>query len=271
MNDLDLATNKSLADLAARIRAEHEAAAAFMKRGLERAINAGNLLIEAKAQLKHGQWLPWLAEHCQLPERTATHYMRLARHEDEIGNVADLTVRGALELLAPPRRASSFPHWKDWAESFNNIEEWAEATTREPFTDYDFDPKRDDWLNETLWKLATVVGAPAEAIMLLQLGDDYKLPAQHALSADHIHEVTMAIASYAKGEKAVDIDARNPLDAAITLKILAQCLVGLMFSEIEAREGLSPEEVEERAQRAWNAVTEFDRCRSGGNGAHPPR
>jgi Protein of unknown function (DUF3102) len=97
----DIAASNSLADLAARIRAEHEAVAAFMKKGLERAICAGELLLEAKAQLNHGEWLPWLAEHCQIPERTATHYMRLARHADEIGNVADLTVRGALELLAP--------------------------------------------------------------------------------------------------------------------------------------------------------------------------
>ena len=47
------------ADLAARIRAEHEAVIIFMKKGLERAIRAGELLLEAKAQIgKHGQWLP---------------------------------------------------------------------------------------------------------------------------------------------------------------------------------------------------------------------
>jgi hypothetical protein len=79
-----------------------------MKRGLTHAIAAGQLLIEAKAQLKHGQWLPWLAEHCpaSLPERTASFYMRLARHAPELeaksATVADLTIRGAIQLLAPP-------------------------------------------------------------------------------------------------------------------------------------------------------------------------
>jgi len=98
---------RSLADLAARIRAEHEATAIAIKRGLEHATNAGNLLIEAKAQLaQHGQWLPWLRDHCQVPERTASHYMRLARHAHELGaksaTVADLTVREAVALITKP-------------------------------------------------------------------------------------------------------------------------------------------------------------------------
>jgi DNA modification methylase len=96
---LELSKSNSLADLAARIRQEHEASAAAMKRSLEHAIAAGKLLNEAKAQLKHGQWLPWLREHCRVPERTATLYMRLAKHFGEIGNVADLSIRDAVALI----------------------------------------------------------------------------------------------------------------------------------------------------------------------------
>src|SRR5258708_2260447 len=101
---MDITLSNSLADLAARIRAEHEGARAAIKRGTEHAMAAGDLLIEAKSQLKHGQWLPWLDEHCAMSDRTACLYMRLARErsriETEIGNVADLTVRGAILLLA---------------------------------------------------------------------------------------------------------------------------------------------------------------------------
>jgi hypothetical protein len=50
--------SNSLADLAARIRNYHEATVAALKSSVEFAMNAGDLLIEAKAQLKHGQWLP---------------------------------------------------------------------------------------------------------------------------------------------------------------------------------------------------------------------
>jgi DUF3102 family protein len=97
----DPARSNSLADLAARIRIEHEACRQALKHGLEHAIAAGELLIEAKKQLKHGQWLPWLREHCRTPERTARHYMRLAKHKEQIGNIADLTVTEAVAALAP--------------------------------------------------------------------------------------------------------------------------------------------------------------------------
>jgi hypothetical protein len=75
-----------------------------VRRGLAHAIAAGELLIEAKAQLKHGQWGPWLAEHCAIPDRTARLYVRLARNRpalEQNGNVADLSLRGAVEMLTP--------------------------------------------------------------------------------------------------------------------------------------------------------------------------
>jgi hypothetical protein len=100
-----LTVSNSLADLAARIKVEHEAYVAAVKQSLSRALAAGDMLIEAKAQLKHGEWLPWLAERCGIPERTASRYMKLARNratiEAEIGHVADLTVRAAVALLTP--------------------------------------------------------------------------------------------------------------------------------------------------------------------------
>jgi len=96
-----LASSNSLVDLAARIRSHHDATKAALKTGIDHAMAAGDLLIEAKAQIPHGIWLPWLKEHCAVSERTARLYMRLARNrsEIEIGNVADLSVRGALALI----------------------------------------------------------------------------------------------------------------------------------------------------------------------------
>src|SRR5262245_30830655 len=97
--------SNSLPDLAFRIRAEHEAAADGYKRGAEHAMNCGDLLIEAKAKVPHGQWLPWLSEHCSISERTAQLYMRLARARPQIEakaqRVADLSLRAATAELAP--------------------------------------------------------------------------------------------------------------------------------------------------------------------------
>src|SRR6202044_2192582 len=82
---------------------EHDGAKAAVKRGVEHVIAAGELLIEAKAQLKHGEWLPWLEEHCGLSDRTARRYMRVARYKDKLGgengHVSDLSLRGALDTL----------------------------------------------------------------------------------------------------------------------------------------------------------------------------
>jgi hypothetical protein len=120
---LDLSLSNSLTDLASRIRAEHEASAVAMKRSLEHAMAAGALLLEAKAQLKHGQWGPWLAEHCAMSDRTARLYMRLAKRRPDIeknGSVADLSARGAIEILtgetAPLLVSQSTFHWwlGDW-------------------------------------------------------------------------------------------------------------------------------------------------------------
>jgi DUF3102 family protein len=97
--------SNSLADLAARIKAEHEAVIASLKGSVQHAIAAGELF-EAKQQLKHGQWLPWLTEHCQVTERTAQRYMRLARNKDKCDSVSDLSLNGALALLTVPRDCS---------------------------------------------------------------------------------------------------------------------------------------------------------------------
>jgi Protein of unknown function (DUF3102) len=77
-----------------------------LKRGIENAITAGNLLIEAKAKLnKHGQWLPWLRANCTMSERTAQLYMRPARFAPELqaksASLADLTIERATALLGP--------------------------------------------------------------------------------------------------------------------------------------------------------------------------
>jgi Protein of unknown function (DUF3102) len=98
-----------LAILAAEIRQAHTGVQDAAKTAAKRAIEVGLALIEAKSLLKHGEWLPWLQANCAVSERTARLYIRLAtnreRIELQIGNVADLTVRGAIALIAAPRKS----------------------------------------------------------------------------------------------------------------------------------------------------------------------
>jgi len=89
--------------LAASIKTEHDECLAAMRQSLSHALAAGDMLMEAKSLVEHGEWLPWLAENCPIPKRTAQLYMRLAKHRELIeaksADVAHLALQGAVELI----------------------------------------------------------------------------------------------------------------------------------------------------------------------------
>jgi hypothetical protein len=119
-------TDDTLAALAQRIEAEHNAVATALQAALGHAIAAGELLIEAKAKVRHGQWHKWLAKNCDIPQRTCSHYMYLARRRerlcDQNGNALPIrTVNEALHLLK-----NSYPRPGDRSGSDEPYSEWGE-------------------------------------------------------------------------------------------------------------------------------------------------
>lgn len=86
----------------------------------ESIMRIGQCLIEAKEQLPHGEWLPWLNEKVEFSERTAQNFMRLARSYSNPQDLADLGYAKALTLLAlPPEEREQFmaePHEVDGRE-----------------------------------------------------------------------------------------------------------------------------------------------------------
>ncbi len=102
-----------LAAAAAAIADEHRLARAAACSALSHARRAGELLLDAKARLPHGAWLPWVQSLDDLSPRTAQAYMRLAAHWSEVKakaqHVAHLPLRQALRLLAEPRTAEAQP------------------------------------------------------------------------------------------------------------------------------------------------------------------
>ena len=96
---------RPLVGLAGRINAAHRKCKQSLQAGAEYAVEAGRLLIEAKAKVPPKGWLRWLERHCEFPERMAQRYMRLARELPEAlradpTRVSELSQRAALELLA---------------------------------------------------------------------------------------------------------------------------------------------------------------------------
>ncbi len=94
-------------DLAARINAEHRAVERAALTALEHALAAGDLLIRAKAGVKHGAWRAWVESNCACSFRTSQVYARLASRRAEVEaakaqSPAHLSIDGALRALAAP-------------------------------------------------------------------------------------------------------------------------------------------------------------------------
>lgn len=168
------AGSNRLAVLAHEINSAHTEARQYARKSLERAIAAGDGLIEAKVQLKHGEWLPWLRGKCEIPERTAQLYMRLAKHKDELlrksDNLADLTVQAALALLTEKTTLAEHAErinqlWAVWQENLHELRNTI-SELRQSFQDQGGDEAFRVW-----W--AARFDSPAENILyLLDEGDD---------------------------------------------------------------------------------------------------
>lgn len=121
-----------LDDLAARANEAHRKAEGAAVSALEYAREAGEHLAAAKAQCRHGEWLPWLEANFEGSRWTATNYMRLAERWDELNGeqVPHLTLRAALAELAEPRTP---PDSQGMFESQAAEETQAETTTSAGF------------------------------------------------------------------------------------------------------------------------------------------
>lgn len=105
-----------MTEMADAIKAEQRAVRIAGKMAIEHAIKAGNLLIDAKKKFSHGKWIPWLEANCDMAERTAQSYMRLARNWPKLApskalSLADLGLGKILEEIGrkvqPPLKAAA--------------------------------------------------------------------------------------------------------------------------------------------------------------------
>ena len=96
-------------DLACEINTEHGHVETHKRSAIKHAIRCGELLLEMKQRVGHGNWLAWVEENFQASERTARNYMEIAKS----AAVADLsdatTMRSALRALASRSESSMTP------------------------------------------------------------------------------------------------------------------------------------------------------------------
>ncbi len=74
-----LSPSALMSGIAAEVNAEHAAALRHAGDAVEHARRAGEVLLRAKAELPHGNFLPWLSNNCAVSERQAQRYMSTAQ------------------------------------------------------------------------------------------------------------------------------------------------------------------------------------------------
>jgi hypothetical protein len=102
---------ETIAELTARLKAEHESACEAFRRGVLHAVHCGGLLNEIKAELGFGHWEHWLKTESPVAPRTARRYQYLAHNratlEANLPNLANLTVHAAERFLKGERLVES--------------------------------------------------------------------------------------------------------------------------------------------------------------------
>ena len=113
---MNVQTSNRLTDLSARIRQAQDRAKVASVEAAEQYLEAGRLLIEAKAECRHGDWLPFL-EMSGMHKRQARRLMQIARSGLEADTVSDLGgVKAALEHLAEKKPSETEDDGWRWAE-----------------------------------------------------------------------------------------------------------------------------------------------------------
>lgn len=98
--------------LAQQINQAHKDIEALLRSAFTRAIDAGELLIQAKNQFEHGRWSEWVNKKCNFSIRTAQVYMKIAREypnldDEKAQHVAHLPLREIVHAISEPKEPQS--------------------------------------------------------------------------------------------------------------------------------------------------------------------
>ena len=80
----------------------HSEIEGLLKLSLDKAIRIGELLYEQKANLKHGEYIPWIKTNLPFTERTGQNYMRLYDNREKLKNESVSHLTDGYKLLQRP-------------------------------------------------------------------------------------------------------------------------------------------------------------------------
>ncbi|TGK36293.1 DUF3102 domain-containing protein [Leptospira andrefontaineae] len=84
------------------LNALHQSILTSGKNMVKFAIEAGEILTKKKAELKHGEFLPWVEENLTFKIRTAQRYLKIYESRDSINASALTHLEDAYKLVAGP-------------------------------------------------------------------------------------------------------------------------------------------------------------------------
>jgi hypothetical protein len=140
-DDSTAQVTSELSDLAQRFQSHHLQVQQHLADAKKGAADAGDVLWRAKEKLQHGQWLPWLKEHCQVATRTAQQYMQIAKNYSLVSRqpgFAEMTLQEVAQFAGKARRCHSRKAHAD-ALSENRPEIEAPQAKRRPMSEKEFD------------------------------------------------------------------------------------------------------------------------------------
>jgi hypothetical protein len=129
-------------DVIADINNEHRLAHESASKAVQHAIRCGELLIEQKGRLNHGEFMPWVEANCEFQYSTAARYMRAAKEsstgvelstlsaifesgresKQEQHKVTNLLIDELRKTLGPPKQR----RWRTRKQKLRAIEQAAE-------------------------------------------------------------------------------------------------------------------------------------------------
>jgi hypothetical protein len=122
-----------------QINTEYREACKAESNALQHAIKCGEYLTLAKENVKaeKGKWLPWLQPNCpEIPQTTASLYMRLGENKDKIADADAKSIREALASLGKTReRKGDKDAGSDESSAENGADEQDDADDK-PERDY---------------------------------------------------------------------------------------------------------------------------------------
>ena len=225
-------------ELSTQINKEHELVLTHAVKALEHARKAGELLIQAKADCKHGEWGEWLDSNFHGSSRQAQRYMKVHQRWPEIEAKAtrgsDFSLREGLKLLEAKK------------EPGDDLWVWADQHLNGPFTAWDFEDTDIRWLAT---KLLRTAGAPAITSLLITMGLEYGLALERLCPYDEIDECFAAVAPFAKGEGEIPFDTSGmgllkATNRMVSISIISQMICGILLNEFDYRRQVDQEQYE---------------------------